>query len=89
MMAPAPAVSMDGRTLRVARTAAIRSRLIVASQSSSVMLKNPPGRAGALPTLLTRMSTRPPAAATRLDGPRGIGQVDLDGFHLPGPGQFG
>ena len=65
----------------MARTAAIRFRLSVASQSSSVMDRKPPVRAGAPPTLLTRMSTRPPARRDELGGPAGRGQVDLDGGH--------
>src|SRR6185312_11772149 len=70
-MAPEPASSMAGSTARHARTAAMRSRLMVASQSSSVMLRNPPVRTGVAPTLLTRTSTRPSAAATRVAGPLG------------------
>src|SRR5215469_9460490 len=70
-IAPFPAASMAGSVLRVARTAVIRLRLSVASQSWSVMARNPPVRAGAPPTLLTRMSILSPACATRAAGPPG------------------
>src|SRR6516162_7813596 len=68
---PAPAASMAGSAARVLRTADIRSSSIVARQSSSVMDKNPPVRAGAPPTLLTRTSIRSPACPIRLAGPAG------------------
>jgi hypothetical protein len=58
MITPRPAVSMRGSALRVARTAAIRFNVRQACQSSSVIDRNPPGRAGALPTLLTTDSAR-------------------------------
>jgi hypothetical protein len=69
-IAPFPAASMTGSAARVVRTAAIRLRVSVACQSSSVIPPNPPGLAGAAPTLLTRMSIRSPAA-TSLAGPPG------------------
>ena len=62
-IAPWPAASITGSAARVVRTAAIRFSVIEASQSSSVMDRKPPVRAGALPTLLTRMSIRSPASA--------------------------
>src|SRR6516165_5299691 len=62
---------MAGSAARVVRTAAIRSSSIVARQSASVMDKNPPVRAGAPPTLLTRTSIRSPACPIRLAGPAG------------------
>src|SRR5580693_598735 len=67
-IAPFPAASMTGSAARVVRTAAIRLRVSEACQSSSVISPNPPGRAGAAPTLLTRMSIRSPAAATSRAG---------------------
>ena len=68
---PRPAASIAGRAALVARTADSRLRFKVCSQSSSVTERNPPVRAGAPPTLLTRMSTRPAAAATSSAGPSG------------------
>ena len=62
-MVPRPAASITGSAARVMRTAAIRFSVIEVCQSSSVMARNPPVRAGALPTLLTRMSIRSPASA--------------------------
>jgi hypothetical protein len=70
-IAPRPAASIAGSAARLARTAAIRLRLSVASHSSSVMARNPEVLDGALPTLLTRMSIREPASATRSAGPPG------------------
>ncbi len=68
---PLPAASMAGSALRVARTAAIRLMLSVASQSSSLMERNPPVRVCAAPTLLTRMPRPSPAWATSSAGPPG------------------
>src|SRR5271170_694436 len=70
-IAPFPAASLTGSTARVVRTAAIRFKVSDACQSWSEISPNPPGRAGAAPTLLTRMSIWSPAAATRAAGPPG------------------
>ena len=83
-IAPLPAASMAGSAARVVRTAAMKLMVMVDSQSSSVMLRKPPVRAGALPTLFTRMSIRSPASAIRLAGPLVLGQVDLDSADVAG-----
>ena len=61
---------------------------MVASQSSSVMLLNPPVRAGAMPTLLTRMSIRSPASAISWAGPAGSARSTASDLDLAGPGQL-
>jgi hypothetical protein len=68
---PRPASSIIGTTALVVRTAERRFSPIVAFHSSSVTVRNPPVRAGALPTLFTRMSIGRPAKSISRDGPSG------------------
>jgi len=70
-MEPDPAAIMPGSAARVTRTAASRFKARLVAQSSSLMLRKPPGRARALPTLLTRMSTLSPASSISLAGAAG------------------
>jgi hypothetical protein len=54
---------MAGIAVRIIRTADSRLSSIVRCHISSVIARNPSRRGGAAPTLLTRMSIRPLAAA--------------------------
>src|SRR3984957_15396110 len=73
-MAPDRAAIMEGRTARVIRTVAMRLSVREVVQSSSVMLRKPPRRVRAAPTLLMRTSMEPcaSAAAARSAGPDGV-----------------
>src|SRR5580658_2618554 len=84
-IAPLPVGSMTGSAARVVRTAAIRLRVSEDCQSSSAISPNPAGLAGAAPTLLTRMSTWSPAAATSLAGPPGSARLTSTTRTRPAP----
>ena len=79
---------MTGSAARVVRTAAIRLRISDACQSASVMLANPPGRAGAAPTLLTRISIRSTGRGDQRGWPAGFGQVNLEDRYRPASRQL-